>query len=405
MRRGSLASRVSRPLGSWCATVLCLLLSGCSGTDSDEAADPARDGGSVVVVGSRSFDRWTPLEDSGATSANVSIGDLDADGHLDILLVKGRHWPLENLVLLGDGAGGFRRSYPLGAPADRSYSGALVDLDGDGDLDVVVSNDDPDPKRVHLNDGSGRFSMGDTFGRGEWSTRHLRIGDLNGDGLPDAVLANRYGSREGPSYVCLGEAGGRFRTECRVVTLGSATTIVPEDLDGDGDLDLVVPHRDGGQSFVYHNDGSGAFDERVPFGPADASIRSALPLHLDDDGIMDLVVIDEATGPAVFHGREDGSYGDGEPLGSATARPYSLATADVDGNGRTDVLIGFVEAPPVVWFNDGPQERVSVSFGDALGTAYGFAVGDLDEDGLMDVAIARSGAPNVLYFGGRPTSR
>lgn len=47
---------------------------------------------------SRSFDRHLALEDSAATSANVSIGDVNADGHQDILLVKGRHWPVENLV-------------------------------------------------------------------------------------------------------------------------------------------------------------------------------------------------------------------------------------------------------------------------------------------------------------------
>ena len=63
-------------------------------------APPAPDG---PGPGSRSFERWVALEDSGATSANVSVGDLDGDGHLDILLVKGRHWPLENRILLGDG--------------------------------------------------------------------------------------------------------------------------------------------------------------------------------------------------------------------------------------------------------------------------------------------------------------
>ena len=76
--------------------------------------------------GARRFDRALALEDSGATSANVSIGDVDRDGHLDIVLVKGRHWPLEDLVLLGDGQGAFAPPYPLGAPADRSYSGVLV---------------------------------------------------------------------------------------------------------------------------------------------------------------------------------------------------------------------------------------------------------------------------------------
>src|ERR1700730_18531429 len=51
------------------------------------------------------FDRVLLLETTSETSANVSIGDLNGDGNLDIVLVKGRHWPLLRRVLLSDGKG------------------------------------------------------------------------------------------------------------------------------------------------------------------------------------------------------------------------------------------------------------------------------------------------------------
>ncbi len=350
-------------------------------------------------AGSRSFDRQVALEDSAATSANVSVGDVNGDGHQDVVLVKGRHWPLEDLVLLGDGRGGFQPAYPIGGPPDRSYSGVLVDLDGDGDLDVVVSNDEPDAKVVHLNDGNGRFVVGSTFGQGEWSTRHISVVDLNGDALPDVVLANRYGPDSGPSYICFGVGRGRFAGECSPFAQGSATTITPADVNNDGWPDLVVPHRDGGQSFVYLNDRTGAFPERRPFGPPNAAIRSAEGVDLDGDGVTDLVVIDERTGPAVFWGRTDGSYSGAEPLGGSAATPYAIAVVDVDWNGRPDVIVGYVESRPIVYFNDGPDTFNAAPFGDAEGTAYGFAVGDFDEDGLLDIALARSDARDMLYFG------
>jgi hypothetical protein len=65
------------------------------------------------------------------------------------------------------------------------------------------------------------------------------------------------------------------------------------------------------------------------------------------------------------------------------------------------VIVGYTNARPIVFFNDGPGQFSAVPFGDARGIAYGFAVADLDNDGLLDIVVARSDAPNVLYFGGR----
>jgi hypothetical protein len=302
-------------------------------------------------------------------------------------------------VLLGNGKGGFLPAVPLAGPPDRSYSGALADLDRDGDLDIVVSNDTPDPKIVHLNDGTGKFTPGPTFGRSEWPTRYLGVADLNRDSLPDVVLANRYGNRGGPSYVCLGQGRGTF-ADCVAISQGSATTIRPADVNGDGAIDLVVPHRDAGQSYIYMNDGKGGFGERRPFGPASASIRSAEPADLNGDGLIDLAVIEERPGgAAILWGRRDGTWTAAEPLGTGKAVPYALAVADVDRNGRLDVIVGHVESRPIVYFNDGADAFRPVPFGDDGGTAYGFGVSDLDGDGFQDIAVARSGARSMLYFG------
>ena len=346
------------------------------------------------------FDRVLLLEDSSYTSANVSFGDLNGDGHLDVVLVKGRHWPLQNLVRIGDGKGGFAPARPMGNAADRSYSGLLVDVDGDGDLDVVVSNDRPDRKLVYLNDGSGRFEAGSTLGEPEWSTRYITAADLNRDGLQDIVFANRYGPRNGPEYICFGVGGGHFEDPCTEFATTSATTITAADFDGDGDLDLAVPHRDGGQSYVYLNDGSGHFDNKMAFGSPDAAIRTAATADLDGDGVLDLAVIDERTGPATYHGRGGGAFDPPVSLGDVDATPYAIKVADLDQDGRPDVIVGYRGAHPIVFFNEGGGTFTPVPFGDDQGEAYGFAVGDVNEDGFLDIGMARSDAPNVIYFGG-----
>ena len=111
------------------------------------------------------------------------MGGLNGDGLLDIVLGKGRHWPLFNRVLLKDGKGGFVAAN-LGSSLDRTYSAALADVDGDGKLDLVVSNDDPDRKLLYRNDGTGHFAEFGTFGDPKWSTRYVTLADVNGDGFP-----------------------------------------------------------------------------------------------------------------------------------------------------------------------------------------------------------------------------
>ena len=159
----------------------------------------------------RSFDRALLLETTSDTSAGVSLGDVDGDGHLDIVLAKGRHWPLNNLILRNDGKGHFTTAV-LGDAADRTYTAALADLDGDGHLDIVVSNDRPDSKLVYLNDGRGRFRVAGTFGQPEWSTRYVTVADLNGDRRPDLIVANRSSNPANPrpSFVCLNDGNGRL---------------------------------------------------------------------------------------------------------------------------------------------------------------------------------------------------
>lgn len=344
------------------------------------------------------FESALLLEETSETSANVSFGDLNGDGRLDIMLAKGRHWPLVDQLLLNDGNRKFHAA-PLGA-ADRTYAGLLVDLDGDGDLDVVISNDEPDPKRVYLNDGRAHFTPGSIFGKPEWPTRNISVADLNGDSLPDIVVANRTGDDKGFNYVCLNRGVGKFDANCLPVSRESTTTITPADFDRDGHIDLAVPHREGGQSYIYFNDGKASFQRRIAFGPATAAIRISAAADVNSDGRLDLVVVDERSGPAFYLQQSTGTFGERQPL-ERTATPYALAVADVDQDGKVDVIVGNVGAPTVIYFNENGGRFHPMKVGDNKGTAYGIAVGDVDKDGAMDIAVARSEAPNVLYFGSR----
>lgn len=383
------------------ATLTCLIvLAGSGGGTPRPAAAREPTGGPCGSPPLPRFERKLLLETTSETSANVSIGDLNGDGNLDIVLAKGRHWPLRSRILLNDGHGHFTVSHDLATTAYRSYSAVLADVDGDGFPDLVIGNDAPDPKVVYLNDGQGNFRLGTTFGGPEWGTRNIAVADLNGDGLPDIIVANRHGGTPGHNYICLNRGKGKIAADCIAFSAESATTIAPADFNNDGFIDLAVPNRDGGQSYVYLNDGKAGFSKRIPFGPPDATIRVAAAADLTGSGRMDIVTIDdEHRGTFISFNRPDGTFSPGVPLGTNKATPYALAIGDLNRDGKPDIVVGYVNARPVVYFNDGTGRAFTpVPFGDDQGTAYGIAFGDLDKDGWPDIAIARSEAPNVVYF-------
>jgi hypothetical protein len=347
------------------------------------------------------FDNTLLLEVTSDTTANVSFGDFDGDGHLDILLVKGRHWPIVDRILIGDGLGGVRKSYNLGEISDKSYTGGLADFNGDGFVDIAVSNDAPDRKLIYFNDGKGNFIIGSEFGIPKWPTRNLSIADINADGLPDLILANR-GGRSTSNYICLNMGKGKFNNNCIPFAPYPSTTITPADINKDRVIDLVVPHRDGGQSYVYLGSSNKIFSDshRIPFGPSDANIRMAAVADFNGDSILDIVAIDEFRGVDLYFGQMDKTFTVSTSLVDSKIVPYALAIADLNSDHKIDIIVGHKNAPSTVFFNDGTgNDFKSISFGDSNGSVYGFAVGDFNEDGIPDIATARSEATNTLYFG------
>jgi len=347
--------------------------------------------------GLRSFE-IVPLETVSETSSNASIGDLNGDGHPDIVLVKGRHWQVTSKVFFGDGKGHFTPGPALPSKATKSYSASLADMTKSGHLDMVLSNDQPDPKLVLLNDGRGNFTIGGTYGNPNWSTRNAAVGDLNGDGYPDIVVANR----EMTSYVCFND--GKLHFDCRPLEDSpSAATVVIADINSDGANDVVYACRDSCQSVVYFNDSKGNFARKMPWGPPRSSTRAMAVADFDGDGHLDIAACHEQMGCFVYLNDGKGNFGSGIPFQTPGALPYSMIAVDLNRDGRPDILVGYVDAPGIAYFNDGSGKKFQpVLFGDGKGTIYGMAAGDLDSDGWADVVVARSDAPCFVMFNRPP---
>ena len=248
------------------------------------------------------------------------------------------------------------------------------------------------PRAVPTEVSTGQFvDSGQELGKS--SSLKVDSGDVDGDGDVDVVVANH----EQPNRVWLNNGRGQFRagqefagTNYGDVKLG--------DLDGDGDLDCVsVTGHSRNPSTVWWNDGSGLFtDSGQKLGPMLA--RDIVLGDVDGDGDLDAVAgTSHDRGNRVW--RNDGSgklLDSGQRLGKSNT--WGVALADLDGDGDLDLFLANWEQPDRVWWNDG-SGNFSDS-GQSLGAFNSADVtfADVDQDGDWDAVVACRGEPNIQWI-------
>lgn len=346
-------------------------------------------------------------DQDGTSAIGLALGDLDGDGNLDIVLARGQHSPMVDVILFNDGKERFEL-HRLSDIADNSFSVALGDLDGDGDLDVVIGNDRHHPSRLYSNDGSRRFTPAGSFGAPEWNSRTVLLSDLDGDGRPDIVVANRdRPNQPGGTYACPNDGRGQFPS-CRVLQQESASAIAAGDINGDGAVDFVVPHADRGQGSVLLNDGRGRFDEQRPFGITGLEVGAVALRDLDGDGRPDIVLANRAGAAFAYFNERAGVFSGGVPIGDSRDRVFSVHVADLNGDGKADVVLGMAAMQAAVLLNAGDGRTFTrLGLGDRRGIlaglaehgiVYGLAAGDLNGDAAADVVVARAFLPSMVYM-------
>jgi Big-like domain-containing protein/VCBS repeat protein len=242
-----------------------------------------------------------------ATIALV-VADVNGDGKPDLLLASVFANPDLTgdgalAVLLGNGDGSFGAAQSYDSGNRGAFSLAVGDLNGDGKLDVVLSHEEG-VIGVLLGNGDGSFQAAQTFPSGGNEADSIAIADVNGDGKLDALVSNAFCVHEGcptPKSVVgvlLGNGNGTFQA-AQVYSTGAtlAQSVVSSDVNGDGKPDLIVAHSS----------------------PAGSLSGSAI---------------------AVLLGNGDGSFGTPLRFYSGGKTALSIAAADVNGDGKPDLLVG-----------------------------------------------------------------
>ena len=268
----------------------------------------------------------------------------------------------------------------------REFAGGAAsgDVDGDGDIDVFVLRGDTEPNLLYLNQGGNDFreaavDAGLAYTLGATTNgRHSgpTFGDLDGDGDLDLLMGGLEGD---PIRLYINDGGGKFTDATAGSGFDAATSlytisIAMGDYDNDGDLDVAMAHwgtpRDpnnpGETETLWRNDSDVS---SVKFTPVSSA-----------SGISDLLAFDLPQGV----------------LGPNYDYSFAPSFADINNDGDQDLLIvsDFRGSRILLNQGDGTFTLAGFNFDDENG--MGSAVGDYDNDGDLDWFVSSING-NRLY--------
>lgn len=347
---------------------------------------------------------WTSADHGVATGCG--FGDINGDGWTDLVVANGNDIARERLAVYYNQGDGTYPANPSWTSSDIDYHGHLSigDVNDDGWLDVAVSaflgpgSWQEGYAKLYLNNGSGALQNNPAWiSQDTFYSFSLALGDADGDGDLDLAVAT------GDSYSMsldrnriyfnsggvLGSTPGWYATE-----VGVSMDVAWEDMDNDGDLDLVFCTAMGPMRIHYSVGGSiqtsAGWTAASPSNPSGNSITLG---DVNGDGYPDIVFSDNdqlSGGSGRFMAYlSDGFGGMGNTPGWQSERigyVSGVVLCDVQGDGWMDVIGGSWWGDVRIYLNDTGSLSTAADWDTTTNSVVeAIPLGDPDREGHFPV--------------------
>lgn len=342
----------------------------------------------------------------------ITAGDIDGDGDMDI--VAGNNGE-QSRIYLNNGTGYFTDATSANFPSETwaVHQIALTDVDADGDLDMIMANMNNEQNRLLKNNGFGRYTDVTLTGRflsGSENSSHGLIVDVDGDGDNDVITSNR--NQQNRLFINDGLGNLTDETVTRFPQVAYDTIrMAAGDVDGDGDTDLYLANLNQ-QNRLWINNGSGVFaDQTGTRFPSVIDISNdALMRDMDGDGDLDIVVANTSSTTNILYinnGSGVFTRASSARWPSDTNNTNAAAAIDVDGDGDLDLAfanggLSTSQGEKLYINNAGTfTDQSSTRLPAVLDQSIDIEGGDVNGDGCPDLVVANYNMQNRLYLNGK----
>jgi len=355
----------------------------------------------VAGLGGGAFAAPQAVVPEGDLPSDVVARDMDADGDLDIVFGSAQRvdWARND--------GGSFDTLISVARDERLTDGVeLLDIDGDGKLDIAARSSYPTSSQLvdwHLGQG-GTPAFGSVQGLdtelgfvsvGAGLETLVSTSDVTGDGQPELTLiAGAIAPTVMKVVTFTWDAQLESYTLLAVDDIGlSAISVLADDLDGDGLVDMLAHDVFTSDVSAYLGEGDGAYGDKLTLIDGMPPFASYLLADIDSDGDRDLLA-NSSAGVSWYENLDGGlDFADTALpiLAPAPTAGWQLATADFDGDGDVDLVLSTREPSPgepalVLLEQFGPATFVAATPASGDGVP-GVVIVDLDDDGDVDLLV------------------